>query len=426
MSRRVDPVGSKKCPGCGETKPLGPYSVKVRQPDGSIKYEALDCFTIAGRRPDGSIKYEPRCNSCMNKGGGIAWLPRSATHKTCRQCGEFKLRSLFIPKTWNEAGKVVNWDSVCMECRRKNARFPRLHKTLTHKTCGTCRELKPLTDFGTGGKLKSGAIKYSAKCKACESEASRSPEERKKANDYYSRNRERIKAQARASYQRNKEKRVAQKAVYREQNRKEIRARQRRDYEANLLERQQANRDSYAKHAEKRRQYRREYRAKFPDKVRESERNTREKRYLSGRNAADRKVWAKKNKAKLREYERNYRKTDINRNIGMKLRNRINAVLRYNKKSKPTEDLLGCSVSEFAVHLQSQFAEGMTWEKFLAGEIHIDHIVPCALFDLSLPEEQAECFHFSNLQPLWATENLRKQKYADPTGKRKKAAKGRR
>jgi hypothetical protein len=98
----------------------------------------------------------------------------------------------------------------------------------------------------------------------------------------------------------------------------------------------------------------------------------------------------------------------------------MNSVLRYNKKSKATEQLLGCSVSEFAVRFQSQFEEGMTWEKFLAGEIHIDHIVPCALFDLSLPDEQAECFHFSNLQPLWATDNLRKPKYVDPKGKRRK------
>ena len=46
--------------------------------------------------------------------------------------------------------------------------------------------------------------------------------------------------------------------------------------------------------------------------------------------------------------------------------------------------------------------------------------------DLPLPEEQAECFHFSNLQPLWAKDNLRKPKYVDPTGKRKKVAKARR
>jgi hypothetical protein len=52
----------------------------------------------------------------------------------------------------------------------------------------------------------------------------------------------------------------------------------------------------------------------------------------------------------------------------------------------------------------------MSWVAFLRGEIHIDHIVPCSQFDLSLPEQQRQCFHYSNLQPLWATDNLRKSK----------------
>jgi hypothetical protein len=420
MSRRVDPVGSKKCPECGKIKPLEGFSIRVRQPDGSTKYEALDCFTIKGKRTDGSVRYETKCKSCRNKGGGVLWLARSKTHKTCRRCGEFKPRSLFVPKTWNKTGEAVSWHSVCMECRKKNARFPRLHRTATHKTCGECKDAKMLSEFSTKGKTSLGTTLYLAKCRACMRKLRKSLTARRKANDYYKRNREKIKAAARASYQRNKEKRVAQKAVYRENNREEIRVRQKRDYEANLLERQQANRDSYATNAEKRREYRRQYRAKFPDKVRESDRKSREKRYLSGKTAASRREFVEKNKSKLREYERNYRKTDINRNIGIKLRNRINAVLRYNRKSKSTEELLGCNVSEFAVHLQSRFQEGMTWKKFLAGEIHIDHIVPCALFNLSLPEEQAECFHFSNLQPLWATDNLRKPKYVDPKGKRRK------
>jgi hypothetical protein len=420
MSRRVDPVGSKKCPECGKIKPLEGFSIKVRQADGSTKYEALDCFTIKGKRPDGSVRYETRCKSCRNKGGGVLWLSRSKTHKTCRECGELKTRAAFKPKARNETGEIVNWMPVCIECQQRSVRFPYLYRTATHKTCGECKELKMLSEFSTKGKTSRGTTLYLAKCRACMRELRKAPAAKKKANDYYKRNRERIKAAVRASYQRHKKKRVSQKATYREKNRKVINAKAKISYETNLLARQQANRENYAKNAEKRRQYRREYRAKFPDKVRESGKKTREKRYLSGKEAASRKEFVEKNKTKLRQYERNYRKTDINRNISMKLRNRINAVLRYNRKSKSTEELLGCRVSELAVHLQSRFEEGMTWERFLAGEIHIDHIVPCALFDLSLLEEQAECFHFSNLQPLWATDNLRKPKYVDPKGRRRK------
>ena len=50
----------------------------------------------------------------------------------------------------------------------------------------------------------------------------------------------------------------------------------------------------------------------------------------------------------------------------------------------------------------------MNWAAFLRGEIHIDHIIPCSRFDLSKPEQQRVCFHYSNLQSLWASDNLRK------------------
>ena len=92
------------------------------------------------------------------------------------------------------------------------------------------------------------------------------------------------------------------------------------------------------------------------------------------------------------------------------LRNRINAVLRYNQsngKRADTEELLGCSLEQVKDWLESQFTEDMTWDAFLAGEIH-DHIRPCASFDLTKKSEQLECFNWKNLQPLWAKDNLEK------------------
>lgn len=50
----------------------------------------------------------------------------------------------------------------------------------------------------------------------------------------------------------------------------------------------------------------------------------------------------------------------------------------------------------------------MSWKKYLEGGIHIDHKIPCKLFDLTKPEEQKKCFHYTNLQPLWELDNLRK------------------
>lgn len=69
-------------------------------------------------------------------------------------------------------------------------------------------------------------------------------------------------------------------------------------------------------------------------------------------------------------------------------------------------ELIGCSVEKLMEHLEKQFTEGMTWGNY--GRWHVDHIKPCAMFDFSKPEHQQECFHYSNLQPLWAKDNLKK------------------
>ena len=75
-------------------------------------------------------------------------------------------------------------------------------------------------------------------------------------------------------------------------------------------------------------------------------------------------------------------------------------------KTGKTLELTGCSKEELITHLQTKFTEGMTWDNY--GEWHIDHIRPCASFDLEDPEEQKKCFHWTNLQPLWAIDNMRK------------------
>ena len=71
-----------------------------------------------------------------------------------------------------------------------------------------------------------------------------------------------------------------------------------------------------------------------------------------------------------------------------------------------TEKLLGCTFEYFIEYLQRLFKVGMTWKNY--GKWHIDHIKPCASFDLSKLEAQKKCFHYTNLQPLWAEENLKK------------------
>ena len=75
-------------------------------------------------------------------------------------------------------------------------------------------------------------------------------------------------------------------------------------------------------------------------------------------------------------------------------------------KNKRTLELLGCSVADARIHIESQFSDGMSWENI--GEWHIDHRRPCASFDLTLESDQKMCFHYTNLQPMWANENISK------------------
>ena len=78
------------------------------------------------------------------------------------------------------------------------------------------------------------------------------------------------------------------------------------------------------------------------------------------------------------------------------------------RKRIKTMELLGCSIETCCQHLESKFQPGMTWENYGQHGWHIDHIRPCASFDLTDPEQQRECFHYTNLQPLWAEDNIRK------------------
>lgn len=109
-----------------------------------------------------------------------------------------------------------------------------------------------------------------------------------------------------------------------------------------------------------------------------------------------------------KEYEKHRYNNDPLFKLLKDSKRRIRIALRNNSKSGKTIELLGCSIEFLKSHLQSQFTKGMTWENHGIYGWHIDHIRPCSSFDLSKSEEQRKCFHYSNLQPLWAIDNLKK------------------
>lgn len=89
---------------------------------------------------------------------------------------------------------------------------------------------------------------------------------------------------------------------------------------------------------------------------------------------------------------------------------RLGTVLRRQRagKASGTMSLVGCSIEELVTHLERQFAEGMGWDNYGRDGWVIDHIRPCASFDLTDPEQQRACFHFTNLRPLWWDKNRAK------------------
>lgn len=95
------------------------------------------------------------------------------------------------------------------------------------------------------------------------------------------------------------------------------------------------------------------------------------------------------------------------------VRNRIRVLLtKHNvKKSLSTERLLGCSIPFLKIWLEAHFKEGMSWDNYGTKGWHIDHIRPCASFDLTKISQQKECFNYNNLRPLWWIDNLRKNQH---------------
>jgi hypothetical protein len=124
------------------------------------------------------------------------------------------------------------------------------------------------------------------------------------------------------------------------------------------------------------------------------------------------KEWVANNKDKHRisqkEYRNNVLAKDPKYRLVWRCRGRIYAALKNGYKSAHTAELLGVSINEFTSYITNLFTDGMTWEKFMNGEIELDHIRPIASFDFNNPIAQYVCFNYRNHQPLWSSDNRAK------------------
>lgn len=122
------------------------------------------------------------------------------------------------------------------------------------------------------------------------------------------------------------------------------------------------------------------------------------------------KLRARAKTALHKEKVRLRRKADVAYRLRCVLRKRINGICFNNKSLRAGSAVrdLGCSIAALKAHLEAQFKPGMTWENHAIDGWHIDHIVPLASFDLTNREQFLKAAHYTNLQPLWAKENLSK------------------
>jgi hypothetical protein len=179
-----------------------------------------------------------------------------------------------------------------------------------------------------------------------------------------------------------------------------------RDCKAEANRRYRQTPQGQAKHAE----YNRRWRQNPENRAKQSEAARR--RYSNPENRAKQadaaRRWHQSSGGRdwRSRYVRRRRQTNPQFRLANRLRGRLRQALKGTRKSARTLDMLGCTLEHLIKHLESRFQTGMSWLN--QGKWHIDHIRPLASFDLSDPEQQRMACHWTNLQPLWAIDNLRK------------------
>lgn len=159
---------------------------------------------------------------------------------------------------------------------------------------------------------------------------------------------------------------------------------------------------------EKAKEYSRNYVLRHPERRKASvlkydSAHKEEKRERSRRRYALNK---KSEKARSVAWQKIQYATNLNFRLQACLRTNFRSAIKRNWKSGKALGLLGCSIDEFKAWVSGWFEPGMSWDNY--GQWHIDHHRPCASFDLCDPNQQQRCFHYLNMRPMWALDNIRK------------------
>jgi hypothetical protein len=238
------------------------------------------------------------------------------------------------------------------------------------KICNTCCTTKPLSDYTVNKRYKHGTEN---KCKDC-------------FKEYLSGKKDKLQEAQRKWREKNPEymKEYGQKP-----------------------EQKEYHQEYYKEHAQEYKDRKKQWRAENP----EQEAETRQK-------------YVEENRDKLNEYHRKWKKEKRRNDPLYKLVSNVRGRIRYElntllkgKKTKRTCEYLGCQIDELKPHLEYKFTGEMSWENY--GSLwHIDHIIPCAAWNLQDEFENMCCWNYRNLQPLLSHENQSKKDKYDPEHKR--------
>ena len=288
---------------------------------------------------------------------------------------------------------------------------------MTYKKCSKCQEFKEYKHFNKDG-FKNGKQLYKHFCSDCSKKmyASMDPEEKERikgvGKKYRERNKERIKGVTKKYRQKNKEKISVWHKKNRLKNMEKLKVYRKKYYQKNKVEQSEKNKIWYEKNKEYCSQRAKKYNHKNREKIKETTKKYRKENGESCR--AGNRDWYQRNKERVIKrtiaYSKKRYQNDFSVRMMHVMRARINSALKGKTKSINTEQLVGCNKEELKKYLERQFKLGMTWDNYGIKGWHVDHIIPCASFDFNCPVQQLACCHYSNLQPLWAKDNIKKGK----------------
>lgn len=307
--------------------------------------------------------------------------------KTCSNCGEKKPLDSFYNAKRSQDGKGTRC-KVCVRIYRTPEHKQRMREAKEDakrlresgmRRCGDCGEPKPIESFHSDKARRSGRHPY---CPDCVSNRAR---------------------------------------VWREKNQDYLKESKRLYREANLERHRDRDREYYKANQERLCEYQRQYRLSDPDGYKEQRRRYRERhaerirerkrRYHSlnrERLNAKARKYQKENLHRRREYWHTYKQRPDVR-LGKAMRSILSEFFRKAKQSKSgsSHELLGYTPDQLRQRMECQFKPGMTWENH--GDWHIDHKIPVSIF-LKRGEVRPHIVNaLSNLQPLWAQDNMSKK-----------------